>query len=303
MRISAMPTIISRTALPLIGVGALALCCGSCGGGRDGGGSSKAKFQRELMAMGLPAGPGRSDVLQAADIAAFPAPVRRYLTFMGVVGRPRDWSFRADLTGRFRTKPRQAWMPMEAWQYNSSVEPARVFYIRVRFFGLMPVLARDTYLHGQGRMLVRPLDLFTADDAGGPELAVSELVTYLNDAILLAPSMIIGPGCSWTAADDQSFDVALTHGGHTVRARVSVDAQGAPRDFSTTDRFVEDPDDPGHRLIQARWTTPIDGWQEAHGRRLPTAGRAIWHLPAGDFTYVEMAFSPEKVAFNVPPGA
>jgi len=291
--------VMSRTALQLVSVGALALSCAGCGGGSA---RARAKFQRELVALGLPAGPAPTDALAVADIAAFPEPARRYLTFMGVLGRPRDWSFRADLSGRFRTRPGQAWMPMDAWQYNTNLELARVFYIRVRFFGVMPVLARDTYVHGQGRMLIRPLDLFTADDARGPELAISELTTYLNDAILLAPSMIIGPACSWTAADDQSFEVALTHGSHTVRARVTVDAQGAPRDFSTTDRFVQDPHDPLHPLIQARWTTPIDGWQEVNGRRLPTAGRAVWHLPQGDFTYVEMAFSPEKVVFNVPPG-
>ncbi|HET6150805.1 MAG TPA: DUF6544 family protein, partial [Polyangia bacterium] len=72
---------------------------------------------------------------------------------------------------------------------------------------------------------------------------------------------------------------------------------------STTDRFLEDPYDPGHHLVRARWSTPIDGWQEVNGRRLPTSGRAVWHLPQGDFTYVEMAFSPQGVAFNVPPGA
>jgi hypothetical protein len=114
--------------------------------------------------------------------------------------------------------------------------------------------------------------------------------------------MVIGPQSSWTAVDQGSFDVAVTHGAHTVTARVFVDARGALRDFSTTDRFVADPADPRHPLIQARWSTPIDGWQEVNGRRLPTAGRAIWHLPAGDFCYVEITFSPEQILFNVPPG-
>jgi hypothetical protein len=206
------------------------------------------------------------------------------------------------MTGRFRTKPGQSWMSMQAWQYDSRIEVARIFHVRVRFFGLLPVLGRDTYLHAQGRMVIRPLDLFTVDDVTGKEVAISELVTYLNDAVLLAPSFLLSPDIAWSATDSDSFDIALEHAGHTVTARVFIDERGAPRDFSTTDRFVQDPYDPKHALIQARWTTPIDGWQIVGGRPLPTSGKAIWHLPRGDFCYVQMTFIPGDVTFNVRPG-
>ncbi|PTL82752.1 DUF6544 family protein [Vitiosangium sp. GDMCC 1.1324] len=262
----------------------------------------RARFSREVAAAGLPSGPGPAEPVTEADISSLPEPVRRYLRFMGVVGRPRDWSFRAGVTGRFRLGPDQAWKAMEAWQYNTRLEIARIFHIRICFLGLVPVLARDTYLRGEGRMLVRPLDLFTAEDARGAELDIGELVTYLNDAILLAPSLVLGSESSWSAVDDRSFDVALTDRGRTVTARVFLDERGAPRDFSTTDRFCQDPHDPKRPFVRTRWTTPIDGWQELNGRPVPTSGRAVWHLPQGDFAYVEMRFSEGSLAFNVPPG-
>jgi hypothetical protein len=28
----------------------------------------------------------------------------------------------------------------------------------------------------------------------------------------------------------------------------------------------------------------------------------VWHLAQGDFTYIEMVFSPDNLVFNVPPG-
>jgi hypothetical protein len=58
-------------------------------------------------------------------------------------------------------------MPCEAWQYNSRLGLARIFYIQLRFFGLVPVLGRDTYVDGRGRMLIRVLDLFTVGDGTG----------------------------------------------------------------------------------------------------------------------------------------
>jgi len=172
---------------------------------------------------------------------------------------------------------------------------ARIFHIRLRIAGVVPVYGRDTYVGGRGRMLIRPLDLFTVEDAQGEQLDVGELVTYLNDAVLLAPSMLLVPEVSFTAVDADAFDVALTNRGTTVRARVFLDPGGAPRDFSTTDRFFQG--------ARTRWTTPIEGWELVEGRPLWTRGRAVWHLAEGELAYVELRTGPGAVAYNVAPGA
>ena len=131
---------------------------------------------------------------------------------------------------------------------------------------------------------------------------MSELVTYLNDAVLFAPSFLLDGETTWAAVGPDSFDVSITHGGYTVTGRVLLDERGAPRDFSTTDRVLQNPYAPNHELIRARWTTPIDGWQTSDGRAIPTSGTAIWHLSQGEFAYAEMRFATDSVAFNVRPG-
>src|SRR5262249_45911069 len=118
--------------------------------------------------------------------------------------------------------------------------------------------ARDTYLRGRGRMLVKLLDLFTIEDGMGEEYDTGELVTYLNDAVMIAPSMLFVPDISFSPVDANSFDVSLTDHGRTVTARVIVDENGAPKDFSTTDRFCYDPKHP-NKLVRARWSTPMEG--------------------------------------------
>ncbi len=124
--------------------------------------------------------------------------------------------------------------------------------------------------------------MITVADGSGPEFDVGELTTYLNDALLLAPSMLLTPAATWAAVDDHSFDVSMSDGGISATSRVFVDEQGRMVDFSTTDRWAALPD----RLTRARWTTPIDGWMDHQGRWLPSGGRAIWHLDAGEFEYV-----------------
>jgi hypothetical protein len=259
------------------------------------------KFLREVASTGLPAVPGPAEVVTSSQLSSLPEPAQRYLQFMGVVGRPKDWSFRLGFTGRFRTKPRQPWMQCEAWQYNSRVAVARIFHIRIRFAGLLPVIGRDTYIEGRGRMLIRLLDLFTIGDGTGEEYDISELVTYLNDAVLIAPSMLLVPEISWSSADATSFDLSLADRGRAVRARVMIDENGAPTEFSTTDRFCYNPDEP-EKLVRARWAMPVSGWEFVDGRARPGSAQAVWHLPLGPFAYADFRLIPGSLQFNVPPG-
>ncbi len=190
----------------------------------------RTRLMRELAAMELPQAAGPEALVAEADLAGLPEPARRYLRFMRVVGRPRDWSFRIGFRGRFRLRPGAGWLRCETWQYNSRLAVARIFHIRIRLAGIVPVLARDTYVGGKGRMLVRPLDLVTAVDGTGEEFDIGELVTYLNDMVLLAPSMLLASEVSWDAVDRRSFDIALADRGRTVAGRVFVDDRGAPTD-------------------------------------------------------------------------
>lgn len=263
--------------------------------------SLPVKASREIAGYGLPAGPGDETLVTEADIAKYPSSAQRYLRFMGVVGRPRDWSFRWEWSGRFRMDPKQAWVPCEAWQYNTRLKVARIFNMQLPVNGL-PVSVRDTYSGGDARMSGKLFDLISVVDEKGEKIAIGELVTYVNDALMIAPSMLLVPEVTWTAVDENAFDVSLTDSGYSVTARVYIDATGALKDFSTTDRFGQDPDDPTHAFVRTQWTTPIDGWQEYQGRKFPTRGKAIWHFPKGDFAYAEITSDPSKVNFNVAPG-
>jgi hypothetical protein len=230
------------------------------------------------------------------DLAHLPTTAQRYLRFMGVEGHPRVWSFRAHFTGRFRRQPDRGWMPCQAWQYNTAAPISRVFHMHARFAHLLPMVARDTYVHGRGRMHGKLLDLITVVDGTGDEFDVGELTTYLNDATLLAPSMLLGSHTTWTDASDDAFDIALTHEGRTVAARVFIDDRGAPYNFTTTDRFAALPDG----LVRAEWATPVKAWTTSNGRPIPADASAVWHLPGGPFTYIEGRYTPDSVSYDMP---
>jgi hypothetical protein len=263
----------------------------------------RRRFDREVAALGLPPPRTFGPEVTEEDVARFPQAAQRYLHFMGVLGKPRDWSFRAGWRGHFRRGPNEEWLPCEAWQYDTAVEVARIFQMHLALGNLLPTVVRDTYLKGHGRMQAKAWDLFKVVDASGPELDVGEMVTYLNDAVLFAPTMIMSPNTEWTFVGENCFDLKLHDGVNAVSARVFIDRRGAPYDFSTTDRFVSDPYTKGHPLVRARWTTPVDDWTTSGAHIVPRRGKAVWHLPAGTFEYARFQLLSRGLAFNVPPGA
>lgn len=249
-------------------------------------------LDKELRSLGLPVPESQPGQLEEADIAPLPEPARRYLHFCGAVGRERVTAFRAQFSGQFRRSPEAGFQSVRTDQFNLSEPIARLFYMKLRMFGL-PIQGRDTFLSGKGRLLIRPLDLFTVEDWQGEETDISELVTWLNDAVLLAPSMLIHPRTEWTAIDESSFKVGLSDGGHTVSATVVVDAEGAVQNFLTDDRWLV-----AKTLVRATWSTPISGWRSEDGRRFPAAGEATWLLPDGPFTYAKIDMPAGSIDLN-----
>ncbi len=255
------------------------------------------QLSEEVREAGLVEGDAEPGPVTEEEIAALPSTVQRYLRAMGVVDRQRDWSFMAHITGRFRPKGQGSWLPAEVWQYNSAIDVARIFLMRIDFAGLVPMVGRDIYVGGKGVMHGKLLGLVTVARSEGSETDLSELVTYLNDAVLIAPSMLLGPNASFAPVDDTSFDVTLVDAGTTVTARVLLDDHGRPENFITSDRYV---DRPGG-LVRGEWTTPVEGWQPDGDGFIFTRGRAIWNLPEGPLEYVDFSMSPGCVRYNVAP--
>jgi hypothetical protein len=252
-------------------------------------------FTRRLAAAGLPGAPPSMDPVTDDDLAALPPVVARYLRAMGVVGRPPAWSLRAHWVGRFRLGPDKPWMPCDAWQYNSAVEVARLFRMRLMVGRVLPMWGWDTYRGGTGRMLGKALGLVPVADGSGPEFDIGELTTWLNDAVLLAPGMLLTDRVRWEATGEDSFRVSVTDSGRTVSAEVFLDDDSRPRDFRSEDRYADLPGGP----VRALWSTPMEGWTVVDGRPLPTRGAAVWHLPDGEFRYGELTLT--DLALDVPP--
>jgi hypothetical protein len=129
----------------------------------------------------VPVEPGA--VVTREELAALPPPVRRWLESSGVVGKPRVRAVRLRQRGGIRTAPDQAFMPADAQQYFAVDRPGFVWRVRVRMWRVLPVVGRDTYLEGRGRMRIEAASLVPIVDGTGDKLDQGTLLRYLGETI------------------------------------------------------------------------------------------------------------------------
>ncbi|MDM8000694.1 MAG: hypothetical protein QUS33_12080 [Dehalococcoidia bacterium] len=208
-----------------------------------------------------------------------PEPVRRYLNYTNVVGKPWINTVRLRQTGRFRTAPDKPWMPMTAVQFYTTDPPGFLWKARFRIFGLPLLSARDTYKAGHGHMYGR-IALFTIFDERGDQYDQGSLMRYLSEMIWF-PIAFLGENIVWQSVDDHCAQVTLTDCGQSVSGRLFFDDTGRPTGFAADRYYRKGKDD----LRLEHWSTPISEYGVRAGLNLPVRGQAVWKLASGDYAY------------------
>ncbi len=236
-----------------------------------------------------------ASVVGEDDLRGLPEPVQKYLRVTGSVGQPRVQSFKATWKGRIRASATDAWMPFEAEQYNfDGREPSRLFFMDATMKHL-PVSIFHRFVGASATFRVRLLSAFTVVDAKGPEMNRSETVTLLNDACLLAPSMLLDGSTQWESIDAHAARAHFTRGAETITAELRFDDAGQLVDFVSDDRSAASSD--GRSFVLQRWTTPVRDYRSFGARRVPAFGQARWEPASGGFVYIELEL--RDIAFNV----
>ena len=216
-----------------------------------------------------------------ADLAGLPEPLRRYLAQTGVIGRPRISTVRLKQEGFFRTKPEQNWMPMRAVEYYSVDPPAFLWHGKISMLPFLSIQARDRFDAGTGQMLIKLL-AFTLGDARGPELDQGALVRYFNE-MMWFPTAFLSESIEWEGLDANSVKGTINIGGTSASAVLHIAESGQLANF-IADRYMAT----GDTFSLESWSTPIDDYAEMQGLRLPVSGEGVWHLGAGDFSYIRL---------------
>jgi hypothetical protein len=219
-------------------------------------------------------------VVTAEGIAGLPEPVRRYLRWSGVVGKPIPSRVRLEQKGQIRSAPNASWMDLEAEEFYSIRPPAFVWRAWFPRRGTPFVLGRDQYLGGEGSILMKMAAVFPVADQSGADLRAAGLMRFLNE-MMWFPAAFAGDNVRWRPVDGNSAEVTIVDRGMTAAAVMFFDGDGRPVNF-VAQRYNTDT-----RRAET-WETPITDYGVLGGLNLPAKGKAVWKLAGGDFTYIEL---------------
>jgi hypothetical protein len=240
--------------------------------------------RRDVQALHARASPGRAEVVTEEMLAELPEPVRRYLRHAGVVGRPFPSTVRLRQEGRMRPGPGQPWAPLDAEEHYSVQPPCFVWDGTARLGPFPVVRARDMYADGTGRMLVKVASLWPVVDASGAQMNQAAMMRYLSEMIWF-PAAFLADNISFEPVDDGSARVTLTDHGRTATATMVIDHEGRLTNFVARRYRTPDASSPD------TWSTPITGYGEFEGLRLPASGKAIYEFPDGDLEYINVTIT------------
>lgn len=211
--------------------------------------------------------------LSGDELAGLPAPVRRYMTVCGFVGRKKQWYAQLNWANvEMKLLRRGRWRKMECHQFNSVPEPVRIVHMKMRLGGVLPLEARDKFQDGRGNMLVRLLKVFTLENVRGKEMDESALVTLLAEALLM-PAYAVQPYIRWEAVGPDRAVAFISGGEAAVHGLFSFNNAGEFVRFESLQRWQAGK---GGHLIRTPWRITVGDYVNRDGIRHPTKVTAAW---------------------------
>ena len=223
---------------------------------------------------------------------SFPAPVKRYLHYAGVVGRPMVSTVRIRQTGKFTMKAGQSPVDFDAGEYFS-VEPVSFIWLaQMSKAGVPFVEVRDKYINGKGNMFAKAGGMFTIVNATGTQMDDASLMRFLSEMIWF-PSSFLSKHVSFEAINDSMVHVTLNDQGRKATAIMYIDSEGKLIQMSAKRLYEKD-----GRYSLETWQLPVKQYGIRSGCRIPVKGSAVWKLKEGDFEYIDLTVT--EVMVNPP---
>jgi hypothetical protein len=233
-------------------------------------------------------------ILTEDDIKSLPDIVKKYLLYVGAVGKEKVKSLRTVTEIYMELGADRGNAKMTAVEYNFFDDnPARLVLMKFTMKGL-PVTGLDSYINGKGRMLMKPLGLLTVVDATGTVMDNSSAaVMLLLNMCIAAPSTLIDDRITWTDISSSSIKVTFQDNECIVSGVLDFNEEGELINFSTEDKYYSPS---GGSYKKVRWSTPVKDYSIINGLKLSTYGEATWHFPEGDFCYGKLKL--EQIDYN-----
>lgn len=227
-------------------------------------------------------------VVTAAEVGAQPPALRRFLERSGVVGHPAPRTVRLRQAGAMQLAPGKGFLDVVAHQYFTLPQPAFLWRVKLAMFGL-PIVGRDTYDGGHGRMRIEAAGLLPVVDAADAKIDQGALLRFLGESVWF-PAGALAPYVTWEPGADPQREARATMRYQGVEASADYTFDGDGRFLSLRAQRYQGG---GDQAVLTPWSVRASAWSrfevsagaDVYSVEVPSEGDVVWHLPEGDFVF------------------
>jgi len=232
-------------------------------------------------------------VFSEADLQGLPAPLQRYLSYCGYLGKPKMDYMRASLTDVDFIMSETRTIKIGYQQFNLVEKPVRFAFIRSSLFGI-PFEGLDSFINARGSMqgkLAKVVPLFNQQ---GTSMDQACLVTWLAEC-LLVPNAALQDFVKWEVIDDRTAKAAITWEDINAEGVFSFAENGELLSFRTSDRVAVDMD--GKETI-VDWSAYFSEYYLTGGILQPKIIQSVWHYESGDSIYFNQNLREVTISYR-----
>lgn len=223
------------------------------------------------------------NILEEADLASLPEPIKNWLRHSGAVGKTFIHTGKVVQHAKMRMKPGQKnWMEATAVQFTTIDKPAFIWTVDVNFNSLLQFKGRDKFENGKGEMLIKLNSLINLVNARGEKLDEGSLQRYLGEMVWF-PSLALSPYITWEQIDATTAKARMAYNGASGEGTFYFNDLGDVLKFSAS-RYKDNI--PGAKKFP--WTMHIESYKTFGGIKVPALMRSTWSLEEGDWTWLKL---------------
>ncbi len=199
---------------------------------------------------------------------------------------------KVEQTAQFKTDLNSEWKPLKADQYFTTESPNFIWISEMKTSKFFWVNAIDSYINGEGNMLIKFNSSITIADSWGIELDKSGMFRYISEAVLFPTKLLPSEYLLWNILDSTTAEIKFIDGDNSIVAKLFFDSEYKISRIETFDKY--------RALAQgyekSLYTIYLTKYKRINGFNVPTYIEVEWDLASGKFKYGK--FSINKIIYE-----
>lgn len=233
------------------------------------------------------------EVYSAEDWHSLPGIVQKWLLRSGIENNEQIQTVQLSQKARMKLEEdAEEWVNATAMQTVQTLNPAFIWVANIEVFPIIDVQAKDSYLEGQGEMIVKGHSLLTLEHLSeNKKLDTASLQRYLSEMVLY-PSAALDKYITWDSISTLSATANIYYKGVKTSGTFTFSEEGDFLQF-TTDRYL----DPSSDADPIPWTITASNYKEISGWRIPVSYKVTWTTDKGPWNWLQLEI--ENITYNL----